>query len=318
MSIVHQSLITNPQSLSTVFMGTPAFALPSLRALHAAGHAIVAVYSQPPRPAGRGQKETPSPVHAFALEHNIPVFTPASLKTPEAQAQFAAHKADVAVVAAYGLLLPKPILEAYPHGCINVHPSLLPRWRGAAPIQRTVMAGDDTTGVCIMQMDEGLDTGDVILRQEGLAVGSMDAGALHDMLSQLAGPLLLLALDAIARGAAGRTPQAAEGVTYAKKITKDEARIDWSRPAHELYNHIRGLSPTPGAHFTMNGENIKIFKAELAQAGGSPGAVLDDVLTIACGSASLRPLEVQRPNKKRMDTAEMLKGFPIAPGTVVQ
>ena len=304
--------------MRVVFMGTPAFALPSLRALHEAGHEIVAVYSQPPRPAGRGQKETPSPVHAFALENNIPVFTPTSLKTPEAQAQFAAHKADVAVVAAYGLLLPKPILEAYPHGCINVHPSLLPRWRGAAPIQRTVMAGDDTTGVCIMQMDEGLDTGDVILMQDGLAVGPMDAGALHDMLSQLAGPLLLLALEAIAKGTAKRTPQAAEGVTYAKKISKEEARIDWSRSASELYNHIRGLCPTPGAYCMINGENVKIFKAELAHASGKPGTVLDDAFTIACGSASLRPLEVQRPNKKRMDTAEMLKGFAIAAGTVVQ
>lgn len=333
-----------------VFMGTPAFALPSLKALHSSEHEVVAVYSQPPRPAGRGQKETPSPIHSFALENNIPVYTPVSLKSAEAQEEFANLKADVAVVAAYGLLLPKPILEAYPLGCINVHPSLLPRWRGAAPIQRTVMAGDAMTGICIMQMDEGLDTGDVLLREDGFVVGSFDAGTLHDMLSHLAGPMLLLTLDGLRNGTIKPQKQSTEGITYAKKITKEEARIDWNQTAEHINNQIRGLAPSPAAYFVHNGENIKIFKAEIipspACGGGlgrgaqqdtlsqisphpSPppqagegvvraGTVIDDSLSIACLQGILRPLEVQRPNKKRMSVSEMLKGYAIDAGTVLE
>ncbi|MEQ1790108.1 MAG: methionyl-tRNA formyltransferase, partial [Rickettsiales bacterium] len=209
--------------MKIVFMGTPDFAVPALSALQASEHEIVAIYTQPPRPSGRGQKETPSPVHRFALAHNIPVFYPTSLKTHEAQAEFAAHKADVTVVVAYGLLLPKAILEAYPLGCLNVHPSLLPRWRGAAPIQRTIMAGDEVTGICIMQMDEGLDTGDILLMEDGIFTEGFDAGDLHDILAQKSTPLLLKVLDELH----DITPQkqSETGVTYAKKIIKDECKI---------------------------------------------------------------------------------------------
>ena len=301
-----------------VFMGTPNFALPSLKALHSAGHDIVAVYSQPPRPAGRGQKETPSPTHSYALEHHIPVFTPVSLKSPEIQAEFAGHKADIAVVAAYGLLLPKAILEAYPLGCINVHPSLLPRWRGAAPIQRTVMAGDTTTAICIMQMDEGLDTGDILLMKDGYRVDSLDAGALHDMLSDAAGPIVLQALEGLEHGILKPRKQSTEGVTYAKKITKEECRIDWSGNAHTIHNQIRGLSPSPAAYFVYNGEHIKIFKSRVAEGSAAAGTIMENQLGIACGQGVLIPLEIQRPNKKRMSVSDMLKGYPIPAGTVVE
>ncbi len=303
--------------MKIVFMGTPNFALPSLKALYSAGHDIVAVYSQPPRPAGRGQKETPSPVHAFALEHHIPVFTPVSLKSPEVQAEFAAHKADLAVVAAYGLLLPKVVLEAYRLGCINVHPSLLPRWRGAAPIQRTVMAGDTTTAICIMQMDEGLDTGDILLMKDGYRVDAMDAGALHDMLSDAAGSIVLQALEGLKHGICKPRKQSAEGVTYAKKITKEECLIDWSGSAHTIHNQIRGLSPSPAAYFVYNGEHIKIFKSRVAEGSAAAGTVMDNQLGIACGQGALIPLEIQRPNKKRMSVSDMLKGYPIPAGMVV-
>ena len=300
-------------------MGTPEFAVPTLAALQASGHEIVAVYSQPPRPAGRGQKETPSPVHKFAVEHNIPVYTPTSLKTPEAQAQFAAHNADIAVVVAYGLLLPKPILEAYPLGCINVHPSLLPRWRGAAPIQRTLMAGDEITGICIMQMDEGLDTGDILLKEEGIFTAGCDAGDLHDMLSQKAAPLVLKTLDEIRNIKPEK--QSEIGVTYAKKISKDECKIDWSKPAQHIHNQIRGLSPNPAAYFTYNGENIKVFGSHFTNDKGfknvKAGTVIDNHLTVACGAGILMIEELQRPNKKRMFSSEMLKSYPIAEGIVL-
>ena len=232
-------------------MGTPAFAVPTLRALHEAGHDIVAVYTQPPRPAGRGQQNTPSPVHDYANAHGLPVFTPETLKSPETQAAFAAHKADAAVVAAYGLLLPQPVLEAYPLGCINVHPSLLPRWRGAAPIQRTIMAGDKETGITIMQMDKGLDTGDMLMIERYPLPVSMNAGQLHDMLAHKAGPLVLKTLEGLQNQTIVPVKQPDTGVEYAKKITKDDFSIDWNQPAEIIYYQILGLSPAPGRMLSL-------------------------------------------------------------------
>lgn len=304
---------------SIVFMGTPNFALPTLAALSKSEHKIVAVYTQPPRPAGRGQKETPSPVHKFASEHNIPVYTPITLKTAEAQAEFAAHKADIAVVVAYGLLLPKPILEAYSLGCINVHPSLLPRWRGAAPIQRTIMAGDEVTGICIMQMDAGLDTGDILLKEDGIFTAGFDAGDMHDILAEKAAPLVLQTLAQIKN----ITPQKQSeiGVTYAKKISKEECKIDWNNEAQHIYNQICGLSPSPAAYFTFNGENIKIFRANISEQKHSAkaGIVIDDKLSVACGDGRIITIEeLQRPNKKRMLASEMLRSYEINAGSVLE
>jgi methionyl-tRNA formyltransferase len=308
--------------MRVIFMGTPEFALPTLRALHASDHEVVAVYTQPPRPAGRGQKDTPSPVHAYALEQGLPVFTPITLKTAEAQAEFQAFGADVAVVVAYGLLLPKPILEGTKLGCVNVHPSILPRWRGAAPIQRTIMAGDTETAIVIMQMDEGLDTGDMLLVKAYPVYESDDAGVLHDTLSVEASPLLLQALKDLENGTAQRVKQPTEGVTYAKKITKEECKIDWSKPADAIHNQIRGLSPYPGAFFEYAGEKIKIFDSAVLEKGKTlnhkPGEVATPYLDIACGTGLLTVLEVQRPGKKRMHKNDMLQGFPIPQGTVLE
>ena len=306
-------------------MGTPAFALPTLKALHDAGHEIVAVYSQPPRPAGRGQKETPSPVHHFASGHDIPIYTPVSLKSPEAQAEFAAHKADAAIVAAYGLLLPQAILDLYPLGCINVHPSLLPRWRGAAPIQRTLMAGDTETGICIMQMDAGLDTGDILLQERYFVDDFTDAGMLHDELAFAAGSLVLQTLDRFKNGTIKPVKQPCEGVTYAKKITKQEYQIDWSMSAKDIRNKIRGLSPSPGAYFMHQGEAIKILSAGASAVSAEkyfgnviPGTVIDTHCVIACGGGLLVPYEMKRPGKNRMFVRDILKGFAIPPGTVFE
>ncbi len=302
-----------------VFMGTPAFALPTLKALHSSGHDIVAVYTQPPRPAGRGQKDTPSPVHQYAAENNLPVFTPVSLKTPEAQAEFVSHKADIAVVVAYGLLLPKPILTAYPMGCINVHPSKLPRWRGAAPIQRTIMAGDTETAICIMQMDEGLDTGDVLLQKDYDVPESFNAGALHDMLAADAGSLILETLKQLQSGTAIRKTQDTQGVTYAKKITKEECHIDWSKSAEEIRNLIRGLSPTHGAIMDWGGKPLKIFEADIVQNPDGkkriPSVKIRDKknsIIVACkGDNYLKPTLVQQPGKKRMGMDEFILGNDI-------
>lgn len=297
-----------------IFMGTPNFAVPSLAALHEAGHEIVAVYSQPPRPSGRGQKETASPVHQFALAHRLPVYTPVSLKDEATQQQFAAHGADAAIVAAYGLLLPPPILAACKLGCINIHPSLLPRWRGAAPIQRTVMAGDKHTGICIMQMDEGLDTGDILACETyGIPEGTT-SGQLHDALAKRSAPLLLHTLKALQQGEITPKKQASEGVTYAKKILKSEARIDWAKPADELLCLIRGLNPYPGANFEYQGEMIKLLAAESASGNGKAGEVLDNTLAIACGSDAIRPTLLQRPGKKPMPRDEALRGLHIPAG----
>lgn len=304
--------------LNLIFMGTPAFAVPTLRALTCAGHKVLAVYTAPPKPAGRGQKETITPVHAAALEYHLPVRTPATLKDAAAQQQFCELKADAAIVAAYGLLLPQPILEGTRMGCLNVHPSLLPRWRGAAPIQRAVMAGDKKTGIVIMQMNAGLDTGDMLLTQTYDIPDGMNAGGLHDLLSQEAGGMMLATLEGLASGTITPTPQPDAGVTYAKKITKEECRIDWQETAAALRHKILGLAPQPGAYCVYRGEAIKILNAEYIPAQAPAGTVIDDRLTIACGEGALRPAIVQRPGKRAMSTQEMLQGFTIAPGSVVE
>ena len=306
-----------------IFMGTPMFALPTLEALIGSKHEVIAVYSQPPRPAGRGHKLTASPVHQVAEKHSIPVFNPTSLKSPEVQAEFRALKADAAIVAAYGLLLPKAILEGTRLGCINVHPSLLPRWRGAAPIPRTIMAGDTQTGVCIMQMDEGLDTGDVLLCEEYEIPEHMNAGELHDELANIAAPMILLALDELNGCSIHPQKQSADGITYAKKIEKGDFKIDWNRPASEIQNQIRGLAPKPGAYFMYNGEAIKVLDASLYNSDKhfeafAAGAVMDNQLTVRCGKGAIGVLMVQRPSKPPMPALEMLKGFPIPAGSKLE
>jgi len=307
-----------PGSLRLIFMGTPEFAVPALAALVEAGHSIVAVYSQPPRPSGRGQKETPSPIHKFALAHNLPVYTPATLRDAETQDIFHEHKADAAIVAAYGLLLPGQILKVTPLGCINVHPSLLPRWRGAAPIQRTIMAGDRETGIVIMQMDAGLDTGDMLLVKRFPVPDGMNAGALHDMLAEMAGPMVVETLQNIKNITPVKQPE--EGITYAHKITKEEYRINWNEPANTIYNKIRGLAPSPGASFMYKGETIKMLDASLVTTPSTqkPGTTLDNDLTIACGEGALKALRLQRPGKSPMPAEDMLKGYPISAGERLQ
>ncbi len=305
--------------LRVIFMGTPDFAVPPLSELVALGHDVLAVYSQPPRPAGRGMAARKSPVQHFAEEAGIPVFTPKSLRSAEVQNEFYAHDADVAVVAAYGLILPKPILEAPRYGCLNIHASLLPRWRGAAPIQRAIMAGDAETGVLIMQMDEGLDTGPVCMG-ERLPIGpDMTAGELHDELSLKGAKLIARALDRLGQGRLQCRPQPSQGVTYAAKITKDEERIDWSLPAVEVHDKIRALSPHPGAWFEAllagRRERIKVLRSIVVQGRGEPGRLLDSQLTVACGQHAVRFTRVQRSGKKPMLGAEFLRGFPLAQGT---
>ena len=300
-------------SLRLAFMGTPDFAVPTLAELMAQGHDIAAVYSQPPRPRGRGLSLEKGAVHKFAETAGLEVRTPLSLKGAEEQAAFAALDLDAAVVVAYGLILPKPILEAPRMGCFNLHGSLLPRWRGAAPIQRAVMAGDTETGVMVMQMDEGLDTGPVLMA-ERVAVGRQTSGELADRLARLGADLMVRALGAMERGAITAQPQPAEGATYAKKISKDEARIDWSKSAAEIDCLIRGLAPWPGAWSEVKGERLKILMAEPAPGNGTPGAVIGDGLVIACGEGALRLLKVQRAGSKVMAADELLKGFALPAG----
>ena len=308
-----------------IFMGTPEFALPALEALIGSAHEVIAVYSQPPRPKNRGHKMTPSPTHQLAEKHGIPVFTPTSLKSEEAQAEFAALKADIAVVAAYGLILPQAILDAPTHSCINIHPSALPRWRGAAPIQRPIMAGDTTTEICMMKMDAGLDTGDVYLRSGPITIpDDMNAGALHDLLAEQSTPLLLEALEQIANGTATATPQAKDDITYANKITKEEARIDWSKSAIEIYDHIRGLAPHPGAFFEFQNERFKILEAEINQTdmskygfNAAPGTVIDKHMVVACGSGLLHPYIIQRSGSKPMNVQDFLNGYKIPEGSLL-
>jgi methionyl-tRNA formyltransferase len=297
-----------------VFMGSPEFAVPSLDALVEAGHDVVAAYAQPPRPAGRGKAERKTAVHERAEQFGIEVRTPRTLRDAEEQARFGALDADLAVVAAYGLILPKPILEALKEGCINVHASLLPRWRGAAPIQRAILAGDEASGVTIMRMDEGLDTGPMLLRRE-LDIHGKNAGQVTEELSKLGAKALLEWLD----NPTPPEPQPAVGATYASKIDKAEARIDWSRPAEAIERQVRAFAPAPGAWFEANGERIKLIEvAAGSDASGYPGEVLDDCLNIAAGSGFVRPLKVQRAGRAPMSPGELLRGFAIPKGTILQ
>jgi len=296
-----------------IFMGSPDFAVPALNALVEAGHDIAAVYCQPPRPAGRGKADRKTAVHERAEQLGLEVRTPRTLRNAEEQAQFAALEADLAVVAAYGLILPKPILEAPRLGCVNIHASLLPRWRGAAPIQRAILAGDTVSGVTIMQMDEGLDTGPMLLARE-LPLDRKNAGQVTEELAQLGGQVLLEWL----REQSLAQPQPSEGATYAPKIDKAEARIDWRLPAEEIDRQIRAFAPWPGAWFEVNGERIKLLEAVPGtDASGQPGEVLDDSLNIAAGTGYIRPLKVQRAGKSAMTPGELLRGFTIPKGTIV-
>lgn len=293
-------------------MGSPAFAVPSLEALVAAGHDVIAAYCQPPRPAGRGKADRKTAVHERAEALGIDVRTPRTLRDPEEQARFAALDADLAVVAAYGLILPAPILTAPKSGCVNVHASLLPRWRGAAPIQRAILAGDAVSGVTIMKMDEGLDTGPMLLKRE-LPLAGKNAGQVTEEMAKLGASALLEWLTEPSPSQA----QPDDGVTYAAKISKDEARIDWTQAADQIHRRVLAFAPAPGAWFEANGERVKLLEAEFADGHGGPGEVLNEELTIACGNGSIRPLLVQRAGRGPMAPAELLRGFPIPAGTIL-
>ncbi|MFQ6774102.1 methionyl-tRNA formyltransferase [Cereibacter sphaeroides] len=294
-----------------IFMGSPDFSVPVLEALHA-HHEVVCVYCQPPRPAGRGKKDRPTPVQTRAEELGLPVRYPTSLRTPEAQAEFAALGAEAAVVVAYGLILPQPILDAPERGCLNIHASLLPRWRGAAPIHRAILAGDAETGICIMQMEAGLDTGPVLMCEKTHIGPEETVQDLHDRLSDMGARLILGALGAL--DDLVPRPQPDAGVTYAEKIAKAEAGIDWTRPAAEIDRQIRGLSPFPGAWTLLNGERVKLLRCRLAEGHGAPGAVLPG-LTIACGTGAVEITLAQREGKRPMEPEEFLRGFPLPEGS---
>jgi methionyl-tRNA formyltransferase len=300
-------------ALRLAFLGTPDFAVPTLAELIGQGHDIACVYSQPARPKGRGLGTEPSPVHALALAHKLPVRTPVTLRDAAQQESFAALELDAAVVVAYGLILPKPILAAPKLGCFNLHGSLLPRWRGAAPIQRAIMAGDTETGVMTMRMEAGLDTGPVLMGQR-TSIGRKTYGELHDELARLGADLMARTMGALERGTATETLQPEEGVTYAKKIEKEETRIDWTKSAREIDCHIRGLSPFPGAWSELKGERIKILNCEPATGTGAPGTALDDALTIACGEGAIRLTRLQRPGKAAMNANDLLRGFAVPRG----
>jgi methionyl-tRNA formyltransferase len=307
-------------TLRIVFMGTPEFSVPVLAEIIGQGHDVVAVYSRAPKPAGRGMALRPTPVHALAERFSVPVFTPKTLRTPEAAETFRDHDADVVVVVAYGLILPKEILDAPRSGCLNLHASLLPRWRGAAPIQRAIMAGDAETGVMAMRMEEGLDTGPIGMA-ERVAIGpDMTAGDLHNQLSRIGADLMARALAALSRGSLSFTPQREEGVVYAHKIDKGEARIDWSKPARDVHNHLRGLSPFPGAWFEADfghgPERVKALRSRVVEGSGEPGALLDDKLTVACGDGSVRLMELQRAGKGAMRAEDFLRGSRIVAAKV--
>jgi methionyl-tRNA formyltransferase len=310
-------------ALRVVFMGTPDFAVPTLMEIIGQGHDVVAAYTQPPRPAGRGMAEQPSPVHETARSFGIPLVMPKTLRIPKAEELFAAHDADVAVVVAYGLILPQPILEAPREGCLNLHASLLPRWRGAAPIQRAIMAGDKETGVTVMRMAEGLDTGPTCLAERTPIDSEETAGSLHDRLARLGADLMVRALAALQRGALNCAPQSETGVTYAGKIAKDEARIDWRRSAQELHNHVRGLSPFPGAWCEMPlggaAERVKILRTRLASGDAEAGRVIGlDPLTVACGAGALELVELQRAGKKAAAAAAFLRGARLTIDSVLR
>ncbi len=305
-------------SLRLIFMGTPEFAVPTLLELVAHGHEIAAVYTRAAKPGGRGMKLQSTPVEQEARRLGIPVFTPSTLKTQDALEQFRSHNADAAVVVAYGMILPQPILDAPRFGCYNLHASLLPRWRGAAPINRAIMAGDAETGVMVMKMDAGLDTGDIAMGERIAIPDTMTAADLHDQLARLGGDLMVRALAALERGALQLTKQSEQGITYAAKIDKAEAHIDWNRPARQVLRHIHGLSPFPGAwsELAVEGElaRIKILRCELAIGSGAPGEVLDDRLTTACADGAIRILELQRAGKAPMQAVEFLRGVALKAG----
>jgi methionyl-tRNA formyltransferase len=302
--------------LRLIFLGTPEFGVPTLRALAEQGYDIAAVYAREPKPAKRGLKLQPSPVELEARARNIPVFTPTTLKTPDAQREFRAHDADAAVVVAYGMILPQAILDAPKLGCFNLHASLLPRWRGAAPINRAIMSGDTESGVMAMKMDIGLDTGDVAMTERTVISDAMTAADLHDVLAPLGADLMVRAMDALELGELQLAKQSEVGVTYAAKIEKAETRIDWNKAARAVLRHIHGLSPFPGAWCEMPIEGqarVKILRCELAEGSGVPGELLDDRLTIACGEAAIRLLELQRAGKQPMKAEEFLRGTPLKP-----
>lgn len=297
-------------------MGTPDFAVPALQALIHAGHDVCCCYTQPPRPAGRGKQERRSAVHHAADTASIPVRTPKSLRDAAEQGQFASLEADIAVVAAYGLILPKPILEAPKMGCVNIHGSLLPRWRGAAPIQRAIQAGDTETGITIMQMDEGLDTGPMLTQQTHPITDETTGGNLHDSLAELGSRLLLDALDQLSDGRLSPQPQPDDGATYARKLSRNEAHIDWALPAVSIERMIRAFDPWPGAYFNLGKHRIKILKAEVTdEKGNVPGATTDNKLTITCGEGSLCPTRIQREGRSAMSTDDWLRGTPVNKGT---
>jgi methionyl-tRNA formyltransferase len=302
-------------SLRLVFMGTPDFAVPTLLEIVGRGHDVAAVYTRAAKPAGRGMELQPSPIEHEARRFGLPVLTPKTLRTGDATQAFRAHGAEAAVVVAYGLILPQPILDAVPLGCFNLHASLLPRWRGAAPINRAVMAGDAETGVMVMKMEEGLDTGPVAMAERMPIGPDMTAGELHDELARLGAGLMVQALAALERGSLKLTPQGGTGVTYAAKIAKDETRIDWSRPWPEVHDHCRGLSPFPGAWCEIAGTRVKVLRTTQGEGGGAPGAVLDDQLTVACGMGAVRILELQRAGRQPMKAQDFLRGAAVPPGT---
>jgi len=305
-------------SLRTIFMGTPDFAVPTLSALLGHGHEIVACYSRAPAPAGRGMALRLSPVHQAAERFGIPVLTPSTLRTPEALDEFRSHQADVAIVVAYGMLLPKDILDVPPLGCLNLHASLLPRWRGAAPIQRAIMAGDPETGVAVMKMAEGLDTGPVGMVERLVIAPELNAGEAHEILARLGADLMVRALAALGRGGLSFREQSTEGVTYARKISNDECKIDWSASAQTIHDHIRGLAPFPGAYTMIDlgkgPERVKILRATRTEGVGAPGQILDDALTIACGNGALRLLDLQRAGAKALPVDLFLRGVSLPAG----
>lgn len=302
-----------------VFMGTPAFAVPTLSELVGQGHEVVAVYTRAPARSGRGMTETPSPIHALASRLGRPVHHPASLKGEEAAEAFRAHGADLGVVVAYGMILPQTILDSPTLGCVNLHGSLLPRWRGAAPIQRAIMAGDAETGVAVMRMEAGLDTGPVGMEERIRLTDDMTAGDLHDRMASIGADLMGRAVGALERGTLQFRPQPADGVTYAAKIDKAEARIDWSRPAADVLHHIMGLSPFPGAFFEADlghgMERVKVLRSRLAEGTGEPGRTIDDALTVACGTGALVLKQLQRAGKGPVPAADLLRGRPVPAGT---
>jgi methionyl-tRNA formyltransferase len=306
-------------SLRVIFMGTPDFAVPTLTEIIGQGHEVVSVYTRAPAPAGRGMELRPSPVQVTAERFGIPVFSPKTLKTPEAAEVMASHEADVAVVVAYGLILPKAILEVPELGCLNLHASLLPRWRGAAPIQRAIMAGDAETGVCVMKMEEGLDTGPVGMVERLAIDGNATAGEMHDRLASLGADLMVRALAALGRGALHFTPQPEDGVTYASKIGNDEARLSWNRPARQVHDLVRGLSPFPGAFAEIDlgkgPERLKVLRTALAGGAAEPGTLLDEDGTVACLEGAVRLVQVQRAGKGPMGAGEFLRGARLSAGT---